>query len=91
VVEQPRQARGVSSVVFQEPVVDRGLNGRANPELDRKRQTTVEPVFAQMKFNRRLDRFMRRGRAPCRSEWRLMAATHNLLKLYSRQTALAVA
>ena len=60
-------------------------------ELYRKRQTTVEPVFAQMKFNRRLDRFMRRGRAPCRSEWRLIAATHNLLKLYSRQTALAVA
>jgi hypothetical protein len=60
-------------------------------ELYRKRQTTVEPVFAQMKFNRRLDRFMRRGRAPCRSEWRLMAATHNLLKLYSHQTALAAA
>ena len=60
-------------------------------ELYRKRQTTVEPVFAQMKFNRRLDRFMRRGRAPCRSEWRLMAATHNLLKLHSHQTALAAA
>jgi len=42
-----------------------------------------------MKFNRRLDRFMRRGRAPCRSEWRLMAATHNLLKLHSYKTALA--
>ena len=33
VVEQPLQARGVSSVVFQEPVVDRGLTGRANLEL----------------------------------------------------------
>jgi ABC-2 type transport system ATP-binding protein len=33
VVRQPRQARGVSSVVFQEPVVDRGLTGRANLEL----------------------------------------------------------
>ena len=58
-------------------------------ELYRKRQATIEPVFAQMKFNRRLDRFMRRGRAPCRSEWRLMAATHNLLKLHSYKTALA--
>src|SRR5262249_61963036 len=28
-----RQARSVSSVVFQEPVVDRGLSGRANLEL----------------------------------------------------------
>ena len=33
VVEQPLQARSVSSVVFQEPVVDRGLTGRANLEL----------------------------------------------------------
>jgi hypothetical protein len=56
-----------------------------------KTPDTVEPVFAPMKFNRRLDRFMRRGPVPCRSEWHLMAATHSLLRLYSRQTALACA
>ena len=33
VVEHPLQARAVSSVVFQEPVVDRALSGRANLEL----------------------------------------------------------
>src|SRR5436853_1915704 len=33
VVRQPRQARSVSSVVFQEPVVDAGLTGRANLDL----------------------------------------------------------
>jgi ABC-2 type transport system ATP-binding protein len=33
VVAQPLLARGVSSVVFQEPVVDRSLTGRANLEL----------------------------------------------------------
>jgi hypothetical protein len=37
----------------------------------RKRHATVEPVFGQMKFNRRLDRFLRRGRSAVRSEWRL--------------------
>ncbi len=31
-------------------------------ELYRKRQPMIEPVFAQMKFNRGLDRFKRRGR-----------------------------
>lgn len=41
----------------------------------------IEPVFADTKFNRRMDRFLRRGRSACRSEWRLIAATHNLLKL----------
>ncbi len=33
VVAQPLQARSVSSVVYQESVVDRGLSGRANLEL----------------------------------------------------------
>jgi hypothetical protein len=47
-----------------------------------KRQAIVEPVFAQTKFNRRIDRFQRRGRSACRSEWRLITATHNLLKLH---------
>jgi hypothetical protein len=55
----------------------------------RKRQATVEPVFAQVKFNRRLDRFLRRGRAACRSEWRLMTATHNLLRLHNHLIAAA--
>ena len=60
--------------------------GRA---LYRKRQAMIEPVFGQVKFNRRIDRFQRRGRAAARSEWRLVAATHNLLKLHSHQIAAA--
>jgi transposase len=51
-----------------------------------KRQVMVEPVFADTKFNRRIDRFLRRGRAAVRSEWRLTNASHNLLKLW-RHTA----
>ena len=51
-------------------------------ELYAKRQGMIEPIFAQTKFNRRCDRFQRRGRAACRSEWRLITATHNLLKLW---------
>jgi transposase len=62
--------------------------GRA---LYRKRQAIIEPVFGQTKFNRRIDRFQRRGRAACSSEWRLITATHNLLKLHSHQIAPATA
>jgi len=47
-----------------------------------RRQGMIEPVFADLKFNRRIDRFLRRGRGACSSEWKLAAATHNLLKLY---------
>jgi hypothetical protein len=52
---------------------------------------TVEPVFAQIKFNRRINRFQRRGRAAALSEWRLVAATHNLLKLHNHWTSPAIA
>jgi hypothetical protein len=58
-------------------------------ELYRKRQPMIEPVFAQMKFNRGLDRFKRRGRAAVRTEWRLTTATHNLLKLHRHTLAAA--
>ena len=47
-------------------------------ELYRKRQPMIKPVFAQMKYNRGLDRFQRRGRGAVRTEWRLITATHNL-------------
>jgi DDE family transposase len=49
----------------------------------------IEPIFADTKFNRRIDRFLRRGRAAARSEWRLTNAAHNLLKLYRHQLAAA--
>jgi len=52
-----------------------------------KRQGMIEPVFADTKFNRRCDRFQRRGRSAARSEWRLITATHNLLKLWRHNTA----
>ena len=56
-------------------------------QLYKKRKVMIEPVFAQMKYNRRFDRFGRRGRSAVRSEWRLQAATHNLAKLHSHRTA----
>jgi transposase len=51
------------------------------------RKVTIEPVFGQIKYNRRVDQFMRRGRAAVQSELRLVAATHNMLKLHSHWTA----
>jgi hypothetical protein len=58
-------------------------------ELYRRRKAIVEPVFAQTKHNRRIDSFQRRGRSAVRSEWRLITATHNLMKLHKHQIAAA--
>ena len=43
--------------------------------LYRKRPGMIEPVFADEKYNRAIDRFQRRGRAAALSEWRLVNAT----------------
>jgi transposase len=48
----------------------------------RRRQQIVEPVFANIKYRRRIDRFQRRGLRACQAEWKLITATHNLLKLW---------
>jgi hypothetical protein len=48
----------------------------------RRRQQIVEPVFAQTKIVRRIDRFQRRGLRACQAEWKLIATTHNLLNLW---------
>jgi transposase len=58
-------------------------------ELYLKRQGTAEPVFGQIKSNRGANRFLRRGRHAVRSEWRLLTATHNLLKLHQHRLATA--
>jgi Transposase DDE domain len=61
-------------------------HGRA---IYRRRMATVEPVIGQLKFNRGCTRFRRRGRSAVRSEWRLAAATHNLLKPHTHRLGAA--
>ena len=56
-------------------------------ELYRQRCQTVEPVFGHTKHNQGYSRFLERGRAAVRTEWRLMMTSHNLAKLYRHQTA----
>ena len=50
--------------------------------LYKKRAATIEPVFAQIKHNRSIRTLARRGLAAADSEWKLICATHNLLKLW---------
>jgi transposase len=65
----------------------RVLAGDHGGGLYKRRQAMIEPVFAHMKFNRGILRFMRRGKPAARSEWRLTTATNNLLKLHRHQLA----
>jgi len=69
----------------------RALATDIGAHLYAKRKAMIEPIFANTKFNRGIDRFARRGRSACRSEWRLINATHNLLKLHTHQQGLSAA
>jgi hypothetical protein len=81
-----RQAQRHTTLLGRRPLrvhARRARDRELGKTLYRQRQETVEPVFANTTFNRRFDRFQRRGRAACHSDWRLITATHNLLKLHT--------
>ena len=56
-------------------------------ELYAKRHNVIEPVFGQIKFNRKIDRFQRRGHAAVRVGVAISSDDkHNLLKLHEHRT-----
>lgn len=61
--------------------MERKLLTQRGKKLYKLRGQTVEPVFGQIK-SRGCDTFMRRGLQAVRSEWKLICATHNMLKLF---------
>ncbi len=46
-----------------------------------RRFAAVEPVFANLRHNKRLDRFTLRGRAKVDAQWKLYCLVHNIEKL----------
>ena len=63
-------------------LMERKLQTDRGRELYKIRGRTIEPVFGQIKEVRGFRSFMRRGLDACRSEWSLICATHNMLKLW---------
>jgi hypothetical protein len=58
------------------------LKTEAGKAVYKMRKQIVEPVFGYSKEGRGFRRFSFRGSGNVRSEWRLICATHNLLKLF---------
>jgi hypothetical protein len=80
--EQPSPKEPIPDGLLPTELMERKLLTERGRELYKLRGQTVEPVFGQIKDIRGFDRFMRRGFEACRSEWSLICATHNLLKLW---------
>jgi len=51
----------------------------------------IEPIFGQLKQVLGFRQFTLRGSAAMRGEWRLMCLVHNLLKLWRKGQAVALA
>ncbi len=73
----------------------RKLRSKKGSAIYAQRKAIVEPVNGQIKEDRGLRRFLLRGLEKVNGEWHLIAATHNLLKLFryrrSQQQAWAAA
>jgi transposase len=64
--------------------MDTRLASPSGRSLYRQRQAIIEPVFGDLKTNRRLTRFLRRGIDNVRAEWQWMLLGHNLTILHHR-------
>lgn len=58
------------------------LRTEAGKALYARRKVIVEPVFGQIKGVRGFRRFLLRGLAKVRDEWRIVCLTHNPLKIW---------
>ncbi len=67
--------------------MDRKVSRKAGRAHYDKRKWIIEPVFGQIKTAQGLRGFTRRGLAAAQAEWKLIAATHNLLKLHRNTIA----
>jgi transposase len=64
--------------------MDTRLARPAGRSLYRQRQAIIEPVFGDIKTNRRITRFLRRGHDLVRAEWHWILTGHNLTILHNR-------
>ena len=61
-------------------VMEAKFTSETAKDLYAKRKTIVEPLFGWTKENRNIKKFQRRGLGICKSEWKLICLTQNILK-----------
>lgn len=62
-------------------VMKRRIDSPAGRALYARRIATVEPVFGNLRYNKRLDRFTLRGQRKVDTQWKLYCMVHNIEKL----------
>ena len=57
------------------------IDSKEGRALYGRRIATVEPVFGNLRYNKRLDRFTLRGQPKVDTQWKLYCMVHNIEKL----------
>jgi transposase len=74
-------AKGQSSPHAATELMKRAIDSARGRSIYSQRIATVEPVFANIRHNKRLDRFTLRGKEKVGTQWRLYCLVHNIEKL----------
>jgi transposase len=87
-IPKTHRGRPPKDLTVQEKMA-RKLRTKKGRETYSKRKSIVEPVFGQIKGARGFVQFSLRGLEKMRGEWAIVCLTHNLLKLFRAQFAIA--
>jgi hypothetical protein len=77
-------ASGPGSGHVATELMKRAIDSARGRALYSQRIATVEPVFANIRHTKRLDRFTLRGKEKVGTQWRLYCLVHNIEKLARR-------
>jgi hypothetical protein len=74
-------AKGQASPLRYTELMKQAIDSVPGRAMYGRRIATVEPVFANLRHNKRLDRFTLRGRNKVDTQWKLFCLVHNIEKL----------
>jgi transposase len=77
-------ASGPASGHVATELMKRAIDSARGRAIYSQRIATVEPVFANIRHTKRLDRFTLRGKEKVGTQWRLYCLVHNIEKLANR-------
>lgn len=77
-----REIEASIEIMKHRQIARENLNSERGRELRKQRNYDVEPVFGDIKFNRRIDRFRMKGKEKANLEIGLLSVVHNLKKLH---------
>jgi hypothetical protein len=78
-------AKGQASPHEATELMKRAIDSPKGRQLYSQRIGTVEPVFANIRHNKRMNRFTLRGLVKVNTQWHLFCLVHNIEKIAGAQ------